>query len=135
MGDAKRKLVRAWLVKAEHDLGSARKLSADPGPLLDTAIFHCQQAAEKAIKGFLVYHDKRFDRTHDIEVLLGLAATVEPGFSSWVEAGDRLTNYALDFRYPGDVLEPERAEFDEALRNASDLVAFVLNALPKPLRP
>ena len=53
MDEAKRDLVRAWLTLAQHDLASARKLSTDPDPYLDTAIYHCQQAAEKAVKGFL----------------------------------------------------------------------------------
>ena len=52
MDDAKRDLVRAWLTKARHDLDTARQLSALPGGHLDTAIYHCQQAAEKVVKGF-----------------------------------------------------------------------------------
>ena len=51
MDEAKRDLVRSWLTKAQHDLASSRKLSADPDPYLDTAIYHCQQAAEKVVKG------------------------------------------------------------------------------------
>jgi hypothetical protein len=47
MDDALHELTRAWLVKAQHDLATARKLSLGPDPLLDTAIYHCQQAAEK----------------------------------------------------------------------------------------
>lgn len=52
MDEAKHKLVRAWLVKAKNDLSSAYKLSEDPDCYLDTASYHCQQAAEKAIKAF-----------------------------------------------------------------------------------
>ena len=44
---------RAWLSKAEADLrGATVDLAADP-PLLEDALFHCQQAAEKALKAFL----------------------------------------------------------------------------------
>ncbi len=82
MDEAKRDLVRAWLTKAQHDLASAHKLSTDPDPYLDTAIYHCQQAAEKAIKGFLVFHDQRFEKTHDIEALIALAIPFETQFSS-----------------------------------------------------
>lgn len=52
MDDAKRDLVRAWLLRA--DLASARKLAAGADPLLDTAIYHCQQAAEKTLEALLV---------------------------------------------------------------------------------
>jgi len=34
------------------------------------AVYHCQQAAEKAVKAFLVHHGKTYERTHDIEVLV-----------------------------------------------------------------
>lgn len=45
---------RDWLAHASKDLRRARILiSADP-PDPDGALFHCQQAAEKALKGFLV---------------------------------------------------------------------------------
>jgi len=55
MDEATLELVRGWLVKAQHDLASARKLATDPDPYLDTAVYHCQQAAEKAVKGLLVF--------------------------------------------------------------------------------
>ena len=51
MDDAKRELVRAWLIKARNDLDTARQISAIPEGHLDSAIYHCQQAAEKAVKG------------------------------------------------------------------------------------
>lgn len=57
MSKAKQELVQNWLTKAQQDLASARKLSRDPDPYLSGAIFFCQQAAEKAVKGFLVFHD------------------------------------------------------------------------------
>ena len=59
MDDAKNDLVRQWLLKADHDLAAAEKLSGGDEPLLDTAIYHCQQAAEKALKGFMTNALKR----------------------------------------------------------------------------
>lgn len=73
MTDAKSQLVQNWLIKAQHDLASARVLAASNPPLLDTAIYHCQQAAEKVVKGYLVYCDHEFGRVHDIEVLIRIA--------------------------------------------------------------
>lgn len=59
MDSATLELVHGWLVKAQHDLAAARKLATGPDPYLDTAVYHCQQAAEKAIKGLLVVHGQR----------------------------------------------------------------------------
>ena len=49
MDDTKREWVRSWLVKAHSDLRSARALVALLEPATDTATYHCQQAAEKAL--------------------------------------------------------------------------------------
>jgi len=35
-------------------------------PFLEDALFHCQQAVEKALKGFLTWHDRPFEKTHDL---------------------------------------------------------------------
>jgi HEPN domain-containing protein len=56
----------AWIRRAELDLRAAEvDLATDPS-LLGDAAFHCQQAAEKALKGFLTWHDAPFRRTHDL---------------------------------------------------------------------
>lgn len=128
-------LVRNWLVKALHDLETARKAAAGPDPYLDTAIYHCQQAAEKALKGFLAFHDQPLQRTHDIELLLSLAVPVDMRFAEWVDAGERLTRYATRYRYPADVMEPEPDEFAQALADAEGLYLFVLSVLPSDLHP
>jgi HEPN domain-containing protein len=44
---------RAWLVKAAIDLRAAETDLAASLPLLEDALFHCQQAAEKAMKALL----------------------------------------------------------------------------------
>ena len=57
----------------EYTLASARVLAASNPPLLDTAIYHCQQAAGKSVKGYPVYCGQEFERVHDIEVFIRLA--------------------------------------------------------------
>jgi HEPN domain-containing protein len=126
---------RGWLLKAEHDLASARKLASEPDPYLDTAIYHCQQAAEKALKGWLTYRGVRFDRTHDVRHLVAHAAEHEPAFRHLAEAGQVLTPYASAYRYPDEVLEPDPEEFEEALQHAASVYGFVLSLLPPGARP
>ena len=77
MDDTRRELLRSWLTKAASDLRSARVLgSADDAPL-DTAIYHCQQTAEKAVKAFLVSKEISPEKTHDIRKL-----TLEAAFTN-----------------------------------------------------
>lgn len=135
MDDAVRETVRSWLLKAASDLGSARKLAAEPEPYLDTAIYHCQQAAEKAVKAWLTYHNLRCDRTHDVRNLIAQAAQTDPGFTAWLGTGQLLTPYATAFRYPDEDLSPDPAEFGEAYRHAEAFVEFVLTVLPAEVRP
>ena len=135
MDEAKQQLVQSWLIKAQHDLATARKLAAEPEPYLDTAIYHCQQAAEKAVKGFLVFHDEEFEKSHNLPLLVTQATSKEAKFSERLDAAERLTPYATAFRYPGEVMEPERDEFDKAVQAAEELYTFVLSLLPKEVHP
>jgi HEPN domain-containing protein len=59
---------RAWFAKAADDLRAAVALAAISPPLFDEAVFHCQQAAEKALKGFLTWNGRAFRKTHNLEV-------------------------------------------------------------------
>ena len=46
---------RGWLSRAASDLRAAEHEFPAVPPLLDDIVFHCQQAAEKALKGFLTW--------------------------------------------------------------------------------
>lgn len=86
MDEAACELVRDGLTGACHDLQVARTLAEEKEPLLDTAIYHCQQAAEKAIKGWLRSQDKPFPKTHDIEDLVAHAAKLHGDFKQFAKA-------------------------------------------------
>lgn len=135
MNEAKKLLVRTWLVRAQHDLASAQVLAASRPPLLDTAIYHCQQAAEKAAKGFLAFCDEEVERIHDVEALLRKASFHEPRFAEWIQAGRLLTPYARMFRYPGEPVQPTEPQFKQALSAARELWDFVLSVLPDEVHP
>jgi HEPN domain-containing protein len=63
--NAKLELVRNWLLKAQRDLAAAHKLAAGVDPFLDIAVYHCQQAAEKAVRSsFDTHADLRYNCTH-----------------------------------------------------------------------
>jgi HEPN domain-containing protein len=123
------------LVKAQHDLAAAYKLATEPDSYLDTAIYHCQQAGEKAVKAFLVFEQQTVDKTHDIRVLTLQAIVYEPTFNTQLVAAARLTPYATRFRYPGPGLEPSQSEYDQALADAEQIYAFVLALLPPQVHP
>lgn len=137
MDEARQQLLHSWLTKAAHDLQTARIVSAVPDGPLDTAIYHCQQAGEKAVKAFLVFKGITPVKTHDIRRLAVEASGVEPLFQQLIASAATLTPYAWEFRYPDDLAEtyPTREEFSEALTHAQDVFDFVLNLLPPEARP
>jgi HEPN domain len=77
-----RALLQAWWTKSCHDLAAVRLLLAAEPPALDIAVYHCQQAAEKAIKTWLVWKDMPFPKTHDLEAMLKLCIPLDSGFAS-----------------------------------------------------
>lgn len=135
MDEAKRELVKNWLIKAKRDLASAKKLTTDPDAYLDTGIYHCQQAGEKAVKAFLVFHERHFDKTHDISLLVKLAIQLQPDFSTMMAPAALLTPYASLYRYPDETIMPSRDEFSEALMAAELLYDYVLSRLPIEVHP
>jgi hypothetical protein len=52
-----------------------------------------------------------------------------------MEAAERLTPYATIFRYPGELLEPGREEFEQALADAEGFYDLVLSLLPYGIHP
>jgi len=130
MDEGKRYEVSQWLIKSQRDLGAVRVLLTNEEAYLDIAAYHCQQAVEKAMKGYLVYQDIGFQKTHNLSRLLILCQSINPDFSQWEAMAEMLTPYATEYRYPGDLLEPERAEAEQAIAMAEAFVNFVIGVLP-----
>ncbi len=78
--------VRAWIVKAGLDVAAAaHEFKAEP-PFLADIVFHAQQAAEKALKGFLTWHSTPFRKTHNLEELGEQCRTIDPSLVAVIDA-------------------------------------------------
>jgi HEPN domain-containing protein len=121
---------RAWLSRAAADLRAAGLLLEAAPPLLAEVAFHAQQAAEKALKAFLTWHQRPFRRTHSLEELGQRCLEIDAGLEAVVDRAVPLTEYAWRFRYPGEPEEPTRSEVEEAVLVARALAAAVAAALP-----
>src|SRR6202044_82100 len=55
--------------KARSDLRTTEALLALTPPEVGNALYHCQQAAEKAMKALLYWQDVPFHKTHELEKL------------------------------------------------------------------
>ena len=126
--------VKAWLAKATEDLRSAEHaLTADP-PILSDALFHSQQASEKAFKAFLVWHEHVFRKTHNLEELGEKCQRLDASLKGVVDRAVPLTEYAWAFRYPGEAVVPDEAEAQSALAVAREVFQAVLDRLPQSFR-
>ncbi len=149
----------SWLGRAWADLDSAAILLGAARPHPDTALFHCQQAVEKAWKAFLFWHDVPFRKTHDLRELeeacsvldsslqpLAVAprccssacitcSVLDSSLQPLAEQAEDLTQFAWLLRYPGEPEEPAREEATAALALAQAVYNAVLARLPAEVRP
>ena len=126
---------RAWLAKAAQDLRRIEILLAAEPPDAEGALFHSQQAAEKAIKGFLTWHDVPFRRVHELDVIGEQCAVLDHSLSDVMSRADALTKYAWRFRYPGAPYEPTLEEGRAAFDLAREVVNAILRRLPPETHP
>ena len=93
---------REWVKKAEGDFKVASQILRRRKDIVpDAACFHCQQCVEKYLKARLVEAGIAFPRIHDLLKLLNLCLPVEPLWSPFAKDVDAMSDYAVDFRYPG----------------------------------
>ena len=126
---------RAWFVKAARDLRAAAALGKADPPFLDDVVFHCQQAAEKALKGFLTWHSSPFRKTHNLEEIGEQCLKLDGTLKQIIDRATPLTEYAWKFRYPGEPDEPSREEAEEALATARAVYEALRSRLPQEVTP
>ena len=101
---------KQWIAKARNDLLNAdNNLKAEEIPF-DTVCFHCQQAAEKFLKAYLVANGISYPITHDLALLMP---------------------YAVEIRYPGDWFMPTEEDAKEAREAVSHVTSWLQNAIPE----
>jgi HEPN domain-containing protein len=128
MDDAHYHEIQQWLLKSQRDLEAAKVLFEHG--LFDVVVYHCQQSAEKALKAYLVYQEVILQKTHNLVVLLESCLAFDINFEILRDSAEILTPYATEFRYPGDTIEPEKYEAEEALAITSLVLNFVVKLLP-----
>jgi HEPN domain-containing protein len=127
-------VARQWAAKAEGDLkNAAHTVRLQKDCPTDTVCFHVQQCVEKYLKALLVLNGVEFTRTHQISSLLALVpAQMRPTLSQAEQ--DRLTEYAVTTRYPGDYDPISREEALDAVRLARRVRNQVRRRLPETIR-
>jgi HEPN domain-containing protein len=129
----------AWMLKAQSDLRTAEVAIRQDDPITDTAMFHTQQCAEKALKGFLAYCQSEIRKTHNLVKLVDQCVAFDPDFNSLLLDAKFLKPMGTEFRYFDDFDEnddisqlfPTVEEVEEAIAKAKRIFDFVKSRLPE----
>lgn len=125
---------KEWLKFAQTDFDCTEylyKAPLHPRPL-NVICYHCQQAAEKAIKALIVYFGSQggMPKVHDLSFLLNQVKNMiqtQKGIEithDFMVMADGLSKYGIAPRYPNeiDVDEPQTAK---ALRDSAAIMEWV----------
>ena len=125
----KKELIKNWIKKAKKDLLAAEHELSFPDAVTESICFHCQQAVEKFLKAYLIFLDISFTKTHEIGELITKCENMDKEIFTFKEEADKLTDYAVDIRYPEEAFEPPVLEAEEAFKIAKEIRNYVLNKI------
>jgi HEPN domain-containing protein len=117
------------MAKAEKDLLSAKHELSFSDAVTESICFHCQQAVEKYLKAYLVFLGISFTKTHEIGELVTSCENRDSEISVLKEEADKLTDYAVEVRYPEERFEPTLEEAKESFVIAKKIKEFVSNKI------
>lgn len=118
----------SWFEYAENDLEAVTILAAQLKPKYEIVCYHCQQCAEKMLKGYIASNNGRLLKTHDLVVLCETCACYDSDFEKIIGHCSDLTIYASEVRYP-NLMEIEGYHTKKAIEDATIIRKFVLDKL------
>jgi len=113
-----------WLRRAKSNLIRAR-LPKHKEVFWEDYCFDAQQAAEKALKGLLLFQKIPFRFVHDIAELLTVLEQNGISLPESIRASAELSDYAVEARYPGPMEPITEDEYKEAIEMAEEVVSWV----------
>ena len=122
-------VLKEWLQISYEDYDTAKFLFDNKKPKpLEIICYHCQQSAEKALKGFLCANEIDPPKTHDVGHLCVLCAKYDKEFKKLAEKCEDIATYSAKTRYPNRV-EIEEYDAKSALQIALEIHNYVIKRL------
>ena len=129
---------KEWLAFAQTDYDCADylyKAPLYPKPL-NVICYHCQQAAEKAIKALIVYFGSQggMPKVHDLSFLLNQIKNMvyeqkEIEIShDFLAIADSLSKYGIAPRYPNEI-EVNECQTEKALQDSAKILNWVRHVI------
>jgi len=120
---------KAWIEKADHDLGSAKIIFLHLPDYFDSIAFHCQQATEKYIKAILVSREIEFERSHDLIYLLELLPEDIAVTNDKYKKAVQLNGFSVQIRYPNKIEYMTKEELEEAIAIAQEFRNYSIETI------
>jgi HEPN domain-containing protein len=119
----------SWLDRAKSSF-ELSKITANELIYYEDLCFQAQQASEKALKGLLIYLGDDPDFTHNLGILLdALKKYIE--IPEIIKEAIKLTNFAVQTRYPGEYEEITKEEYEECIKITDDCITWVEEIINK----
>lgn len=120
-----------WFEMAKMDLDAAEYLlNMRPVPI-EIICYHCEQSAEKMLKGVLVANNIEPPKTHDLLQLCKQCSEIDEEYEQFSDSCIELTPYGVQVRYPSG-MELDEMDMHCALREARKIFEFVTETLISP---
>lgn len=116
----------SWIVFAKNDLLVARELDIEKHFVHRAVLTHCQQAIEKYLKAFLLFHNEGIQRTHDLLILCKRCEKFDESFMLFMEDLTWVSVQYLQSRYPDDFEDIELEDTKKTLEIAIKFEEFIL---------
>jgi len=116
--------VAEWFDFADMDLASAEYLCGMRPQPLEIICYHCQQSAEKYLKGYLIYSGMMEPpKIHNLDNLCELCSDYDKHFKEIEKVCNILTVYGTQPRYPNE-MEISLRDMQKALEYARQVRDF-----------
>ena len=113
---------REWLRRASGNL--LRAESCIPGVIFEDLCFDAQQTAEKAIKAVFICRGEAFPYVHELKKLLRKLQSNGVKIPKYVWEADKLSDYAVGMRYPGEAEPVTPRQYRRAVRIAGAVLRW-----------
>ena len=117
--------IMEWKRLADMDLVTAKHMFETYRPIpVEIVCFHSQQAAEKMLKCFLVFHEIEPPKTHDLKSLIKMCIEIESEYDTINKEAALLSEYAVLPRYPAE-FDLDETDGERAIKSADKIVNYV----------
>jgi HEPN domain-containing protein len=115
-------ILKEWISKAEDDFQFAHISLNENKPFFAHICFLFQQSAEKYLKAFILARGLKFQKTHDLPMLLKKCIEETPDIDTLSDDCDLLATFYVETRYPVHWPATFAKEDAEQAHRASDRI-------------